>query len=84
MCLNIEISLNHSLSLLGDISPPALNTGMVTDTGVIRAKVETLKSFYTTPLPITPQSEIPGTRLPPLPRCRCCYTVDLSTHLPPL
>ena len=48
--------------MLGDIPPAALKTGMLTDTGVIKATVETLKNFYTTPL-----LAIPGTGLPPLP-----------------
>ena len=53
--------------MLGDIPPTAFKTGMLTDTGVIRATVETLKNFYTTPLLVIPQSEIPGMGLPPLP-----------------
>ena len=50
-----------------EVIPPTFKTGMLTDTGVIKATVETLKTFYTAHLPVTLRSEIPGTGLPPLP-----------------
>ena len=49
--------------MLEDIPPTAFKTGMLTDTGVIKATVETLKTLYTTHLPATPQSEVPGPRV---------------------
>lgn len=66
--------------MLGDIPPAAFKTGMLTNTGVIKATVETLKSFYTTPLLATP-----GTGLPPLPPLVVDpVTVSTSGHtLPP-
>jgi hydroxymethylpyrimidine/phosphomethylpyrimidine kinase / thiaminase len=53
--------------VLEDIPPMALKTGMLTDARVIRATVETLKSFYTTHTSVSPQSEVAGTPLSTLP-----------------
>src|SRR5258706_867376 len=59
---------------------------MLTNTGVIKATVETLKNFYTIPSLVAPQSEISGTGLPPLPPLVVDpVTVSTSGHalLPP-
>ena len=68
--------------MLGDIPPTAFKTGVLTDIGVIKATVETLKTSYTAHLPVTPQSEIPGTAYPHCPLVVDPVIVSTSGHIP--